>query len=329
MELQTISQVSKGYGVSPRMLRYYEQTGLIQSLRKDDYAYRVYDETAVNRLRQIIVLRKLRVPVKQIADILNNSGAAETVEIFRQNISRLDREITALSTVRSILKRFADELSEKANISLNLGLLGDEAVFSVVNSLSFSDNKIEKENLSMEELSRANASLSKLTDRNVRIVYIPASDVAAYQYEGDNPEGHVGKVVQGFVKDSGLAKIKPDLRHFGFNAPNPKDETGAHGYEMWVTIPDGFDVPVPLVKKRMDGGLYCAHMIPIGAFDEWALLSKWLEENEKYEYRGAGKPDNMFDSLEECINYIGHIDDKDWGDGVQLDLLIPIKERGK
>ena len=42
------------------MLRYYEQVGLITSLRKDDYAYRVYDETAIGRLRQVIVLRKLR-----------------------------------------------------------------------------------------------------------------------------------------------------------------------------------------------------------------------------------------------------------------------------
>ena len=66
MELQTASQVSRNYGISTRMLRYYEQAGLIQSLRKEDYAYRVYDESAVNRLRQIIVLRKLRVPVKQI-----------------------------------------------------------------------------------------------------------------------------------------------------------------------------------------------------------------------------------------------------------------------
>ncbi|OGO91310.1 MAG: hypothetical protein A2Y17_05020 [Clostridiales bacterium GWF2_38_85] len=47
MELQTINQVSKEYGVSARMLRYYEKIGLIQSLRKEDYAYRVYDDIAL------------------------------------------------------------------------------------------------------------------------------------------------------------------------------------------------------------------------------------------------------------------------------------------
>jgi len=66
MELQTVIQVSKTFGISAQMLRYYERNGLIQSSRKDDYAYRVYDEDAIKRLQQIVILRKLQIPVKQI-----------------------------------------------------------------------------------------------------------------------------------------------------------------------------------------------------------------------------------------------------------------------
>jgi DNA-binding transcriptional MerR regulator len=40
MELQPISQVSKNYGISTQTLRYYEQIGLIKSIRKDDNEYR-------------------------------------------------------------------------------------------------------------------------------------------------------------------------------------------------------------------------------------------------------------------------------------------------
>ena len=58
---QTIGTVSKNLGISSRMLRYYEQIGLIESKRVENYAYRVYDEEAIRRLRQIILLRKLRV----------------------------------------------------------------------------------------------------------------------------------------------------------------------------------------------------------------------------------------------------------------------------
>ena len=61
MELQTASQVSRDYGISTRMLRYYEQMGLMESNHVDDYAYRVYDDAALKRLQQIIILRKLQI----------------------------------------------------------------------------------------------------------------------------------------------------------------------------------------------------------------------------------------------------------------------------
>ena len=84
MELQTASQVSQNYSVSTRMLRYYEQMGLVESNRKDDYAYRVYDEDALKRLQQIIILRKMQIPVKKISVILNNPDAATAIEISRR-----------------------------------------------------------------------------------------------------------------------------------------------------------------------------------------------------------------------------------------------------
>ena len=57
MELITITQISKMFDISTRMLRYYEQIGLLKSLRKDDYTYRVYDTHSVIRLQQIIMIK--------------------------------------------------------------------------------------------------------------------------------------------------------------------------------------------------------------------------------------------------------------------------------
>jgi len=50
MNLITISDMTKNLGISTRTLRYYEQIGLIESIKKDDYAYRTYDEATVTRL---------------------------------------------------------------------------------------------------------------------------------------------------------------------------------------------------------------------------------------------------------------------------------------
>lgn len=327
-KLQTVNAVSKKLGISNRMLRYYEQIGLIQSQRMDGYAYRVYDDAAVRRLRQIIVLRKLRISVKQICTILSNSNAVEMIEIFERSISELDEEITALSTVRSILVHLVAELNEKANIQVRLDWLGDSSVISLVEALSFPQNTLREEK-AMSELNQANEKLSKLADRDVRIVYLPPATVAAYQYVGDEPEMHVNQVVDAFVRESRLAEIKPDLRHFGFNAPNPVDETGFHGYEMWVTIPDEMEVPEPLVKKRFEGGLYAAHMIPFGAFDEWGRLWEWVQNNAKYQGNSGDKGHEcMWGLLEEHLNYIHHVHlENSEPDDLQLDLLHPIKLR--
>lgn len=314
MELQTISRVSRDYGISTRMLRYYEQAGLILSLRKDDYAYRVYDANAVSRLRQVIVLRKLRVPVKQIISILNNSDAAEAVEIFRQNISEIDGEITALSTVKSILTRFIEEINEKADV--NLKYLGDEAVFSVISSLSFSDNKIKetKEILSMEELNRANEKLMKLEDKDVRILYLPPMTVAAAYTSGEGCEGKALDMISKFTKESRLLKIKPDARSFGFDCSQGAAEIGenSHVYEVRVSVPDNMEIPAPLVRREFSGGLYAAHVLRAWDFQDWRRLKEWVNASDKYDNDWGSprweSPETVFgQGFEETLNFYNYI----------------------
>lgn len=180
----------------------------------------------------------------------------------------------------------------------------------------------------MDELRQANETLDRLTERDVRVVYLPPSAVAAYRYVGDEPETRVNRVIDGFVRESNLDRIKPDLRHFGFNAPNPVDETGFHGYEMWVTVPEDMEVPPPLTKKHMAGGLYAARAIPFGMFDEWQRLGQWVKQSERYAYNGSWDPGDMFGWLEEHLNYVNHVRlENTEPEGFQLDLLMPIRER--
>ena len=231
MELQTISQVSKDYGISTRMLRYYEQMGLIESLRKEDYSYRVYNDIAINRLQQIIILRKLRISVKKISSILNNKDASVLIEIFRENMNEIDNEIKALSTVKSILCKFIEEIKLMTNVNLKIDLLSDSTLLSVIDALFLPSNYI-KEEKSMKDLNRANESLSKLHD--VRVVYLPPMTVAASHYEGEESEMNSGAILDKFVKESNLLQIKPDTRHFGFNNSSERAGIGepSPGYEM-------------------------------------------------------------------------------------------------
>jgi DNA-binding transcriptional MerR regulator/DNA gyrase inhibitor GyrI len=325
--LRTITQVTKIFGVSTRMLRYYEQIGLLQSQRMEGYSYRVYSEASCQRLRQIIILRKLRIPLKQISILLGDYSTLNAIEIFMENIDELDDEIASLSTIRDILKRFVDELRSKSGISLKSDLLNDTAMLSMITPLSLTKTNFKEDN-TMDELNKANEQLNKLTDRNIRIVYLPPATVAAYQYIGEEPEMHVNQVLDKFVRENDLIHVKPDLRHYGFNSPNPVDESEYHGYEMWVSVPDDMILPEPLIKKQFEGGLYAAHMIPFGAFEEWGRFAEWVQSSKAYEYRGNWDPANMFGWLEEHLNYFNHATlENTEPEGLQLDLLIPVKER--
>jgi DNA-binding transcriptional MerR regulator len=330
MPLQTISQVSRFYGVSPRMLRYYEQAGLIESQRREDYAYRVYDEANLTKLRQIIVLRKLRVPVKQIAAILQSSGAAEAVEIFRQNISQLDAEITALSTVKAILTRFVEEIREKADVQLQL--LGEEALLA--SALTFSDNKIKEGEFMVEELNRANQQLDKYEDKDVRIVSLPPMVVAAAYASGESCEGTTGGMIYKFVTETDLLKKKPDARSFGFDCSEGATGVGqpSHTYEMWVSIPEDMPVPVPLIRREFRGGMYAAHVLTNWDFHDWRLLSDWVNSSDKYDNdadspRWESKETVSCGGIEETLNYSGFVQHNGEMKYMQLDLLFPIKEK--
>jgi DNA gyrase inhibitor GyrI len=182
-----------------------------------------------------------------------------------------------------------------------------------------------KEEKSMEDLNKAKESLSKLTD--VRIIYLPPATVASSHYIGKDPEDNSGYLLDQFVKDSELYKKKPDLRLYGFNHPNPTEGNAEYGYERWVTIPDAMEVPEGLTKKHFPGGMYAAHMIPMGAFEEWGWLYDWVQKSDKYEYN-PGEQECMNGCLEEQLNYISYIQVKQ-GETfeLQLDLLMPIKEK--
>jgi DNA-binding transcriptional MerR regulator/DNA gyrase inhibitor GyrI len=330
--MTTITEATKLFGLSTRTLRYYEQIGLIKSERADDYAYRVYSDDTLNRLRQIIVLRKLRIPLKSISDILLNDDAKHAIDVFMANISEIDAEITALSTIRDILHKLSERLEESVHLGKKLDFLSDDIV-EIADTLAVVKPKI-KEETSMSELNQASEKLEKLTDRDVRIIYLPPMTVASAHYVGEAPELVSDDMIQKYIKDSNLEKIYPASRHFGFNNPDTPNEGPEHGYERLISISDDMDVPAPLVKKKFSGGLYAAHHIPMGAFDEWYLLHQWVDKSEKYEFRWGTLDDGqcaLCGWLEEHLNYFNWytpgltMEENDRSK--QLDLLIPIKEK--
>lgn len=320
----TITEVSRGLNVSTRMLRYYEQQGLIRSERRTGYAYRMYDEENVSRLRLLLMLRRLRVPLKAIAAILSDCDAHQAVEILRQRIGEVEAEMRSLEAIRQVLTMFVERIGAA---NAHAALLGDETLMAAVDALGLS-NVTLKERVIMSEINHAEKE--QWRGLNVRIVMLPPMTVAAFHYIGENCEDHAGAMAEEFIRQSRLYDRKPDSRMLGFNHPNPTQENPVYGYEYWVSIPEEMDVPAPGVKKQFAGGLYAAHAIEFPNFHEWQWLLDWAENSP--EWRPAPSDaglEDMFGSMEEHLNWVWaiHHDRMNTGATKKLDLLLPVCRR--
>lgn len=107
-----IKDVSNKYDITARTLRYYEDMGLLSSTRSDDYAYRMYDESAVRRLEQILILRKLNISIKDIQRVFSTSGSEVVLEVLGKKVQSIDDEVSLLHELKEIVLDFIREIEQ-------------------------------------------------------------------------------------------------------------------------------------------------------------------------------------------------------------------------
>jgi len=128
--MMTVKQVSELTGVSIRTLRYYDRIGLLSPSDRTVAGYRLYDDTALERLQQILLFRELEFPLSDIIRILSSpafdrqkalSQQIELLELKRQRLGELiglAREIKDKGAKAMDFKAFDDsmikEYSERA-----------------------------------------------------------------------------------------------------------------------------------------------------------------------------------------------------------------------
>lgn len=143
MNYMTISEVSAKFQISTRMLRYYEKMGMIESTRRVDYAYRIYDENAVKRVQQIIILRKLQIPLKKIRLMMNGSKE-DAIGVLREQIRDMNASEKSIHTTKSVLERLLTLLSEDVPERNYMEYVQEEKVGNVMDEFVRSSKLYEK-----------------------------------------------------------------------------------------------------------------------------------------------------------------------------------------
>jgi DNA-binding transcriptional MerR regulator len=119
-ELQKIGDVALNYNISCRTLRYYEEIGILKSQRIEDSKYRLYDNYAIERLEQILLLRKLQLPIKDIQRIFLSKETSVAVESFLRKLKQVESDIAELTKLKSIIQNFLVVLNcPERNFSLH------------------------------------------------------------------------------------------------------------------------------------------------------------------------------------------------------------------
>ena len=70
--MMTIHELSEISGVTARALRHYDSIGLLKPTAVSEAGYRLYDDTALEKLQQILLFRELEFPLKDIKAIMDN-----------------------------------------------------------------------------------------------------------------------------------------------------------------------------------------------------------------------------------------------------------------
>ena len=104
-----IGEAAEAAGVSPKMIRHYEQIGLLAAAARTVSGYRQYSERDVSLLRFIRQSRRLGFSMEQIAELLglwsNRRRAARDVKAHAQrHLDELEQKMREIAEMQAALK---------------------------------------------------------------------------------------------------------------------------------------------------------------------------------------------------------------------------------
>ena len=307
LELIRINEVVETFGISSRTLRYYEEMGLLWSNHPDYKTQRYYDTAALERLKQIIILRKLQIPVKDMILIFKSENTTALIQAFVNKLESLDTEISALSELRHLVDDFLHKM-------LMSGIKKISAITLLYEETEKRLTAVERnERVTFEKLSEISREALRLHD--VRIIRIPPMRFLTSRLKTGQVENLDSKMENLFAKYGFTPN--PGLRNC-FYRKEPNGE-----WIMLIKIPSDYKNTTEYLDEEFAGGLFAIASSFMEDMDDTTILLKdWVNRSDHFELgTNTGGEVQRYEMIEEILPW----DIANSLNKYQQDIFIPVQ----
>lgn len=157
-----IGDVSRLMDTPKSTLRYYDEKKIFSPEIKGKNGYRYYSPEQFIILREIKMMRDMKLSLDEIIKILNNSDEEKILEIINKNLEKVQKEMENLKTIEKNLLKNIENYNERKNIKLcspfidiidedvkgqnisapNIDKAGEDELIKRLKNLEKRDNKI-------------------------------------------------------------------------------------------------------------------------------------------------------------------------------------------
>ena len=105
--MRTVKEISVLTGISVRTLHHYDEIGLLKPSARSEAGYRLYDDKALEILRQILFFREFDIPLKEIRAVLAAPSLDRNriLQMQRQMLTaKIERMNRLIASIDDILK---------------------------------------------------------------------------------------------------------------------------------------------------------------------------------------------------------------------------------
>lgn len=254
-------EFAKLCNVKKQTLFHYDDIGIFSPEIKDHNGYRYYSYQQFEVFNVILILKEIKMPLKEIKSYLDNRTPESLIELFKNKITQVDKEIENLTRIRKLMETKIDITKKACSIDyskIKLEVLDEDylVLSSSIENLSYKEYlKAVSKHMNYCNFNKLNIGHSVGTMINKENILKGVDDNYSYIYTKTEPKNNISST---FKRPKGLyavayhhgnyitidetyKKILQFLKNANLNIGRYAyeefilDETTVKGYENYVT----------------------------------------------------------------------------------------------